>query len=76
MKSRRQASKPYNLSLFLGHSKGQILKRCYAQGWRFDWSKSSSAYFFLLFQAWGCSNFVENCSNYVKNTFRDDVLYQ
>jgi len=25
-----------------------------------------------LFQAWGCSNFVENCSNFVKNTFRDD----
>ena len=66
MESRRHASKPYNLSLFLGHSKGQILKKYYAQGWRFARSTSSTSYFFLLFQAWGCSNFVKNCSNFVK----------
>ena len=31
---------------------------------------------FLLFQAWGCSNFVENCSNFVEKSFRDDGLCQ
>ena len=34
------------------------------------------AYFFLLFQARGCSNFVENCSNFVEKSFHDDVLSQ
>jgi hypothetical protein len=53
----------------VGHSKGQILKRCYGQSWIFARSTSSTAYFFLLFQAWGCSNFVEKSS-------RDDGLCQ
>jgi hypothetical protein len=41
--------------------KGQVLKRRYAQGWNFARRKSSTAYFFL-FQARGCSNFVEKLS--------------
>jgi hypothetical protein len=40
------------LLLFLGHLKEQILKSHYAQGWCFARSTSSTAYFFLLFQAW------------------------
>jgi hypothetical protein len=59
--------------LFLGHSKGQILKRCYAQGWSFARSKSSTAYFLLLFQAWG------KCGVALilwKKTFRDNALCQ
>jgi hypothetical protein len=36
---------------------------------RFARSTSSTAYFFLLFQAWVRSNFVENCSNFVEKSF-------
>jgi hypothetical protein len=66
MSSRRHASKPYNLSLFLGHSKGKILKKNVTHKAGDLPGAQAERTIFFLFQAWDCSNFVENCSNFIK----------